>query len=75
MDRLERVVGREGRMTERVSLGPDIAGQWLTGVDAINALIGDLVQPTTEVANVISAVANGDLSKKVGVDAKGEVLR
>jgi HAMP domain-containing protein/signal transduction histidine kinase/DNA-binding response OmpR family regulator len=74
MDRLERVVGREGRMTERVSLGPDIAGQWLTGVDAINALIGDLVQPTTEVARVISAVANGDLSKKISVDAKGEVL-
>ncbi len=74
MERLERVVGREGRMTERVSLGSDIAGQWLTSVAAINGLIGDLVQPTTEVARVISAVANGDLSKKISVEAKGEVL-
>jgi HAMP domain-containing protein/signal transduction histidine kinase/CheY-like chemotaxis protein len=74
MERVERVVGQEGRMTERVSLGSDVAGQWLTSVDAINGLIGDLVQPTTEVARVISAVANGDLSKKISVDAKGEVL-
>jgi HAMP domain-containing protein/signal transduction histidine kinase/CheY-like chemotaxis protein len=74
MERVERVVGREGRMTERVSLGSDVAGQWQTSVGAINALIGDLVQPTTEVARVISAVANGDLSKKISIDAKGEVL-
>src|SRR5271170_3840884 len=44
MERVERVVGREGRMTERVALGPDIAGQWQTSMSAINALIGDLVQ-------------------------------
>jgi HAMP domain-containing protein/signal transduction histidine kinase/CheY-like chemotaxis protein len=74
MERVERVVGREGRMTERVAMGPDAAGQWLTSSGAINALIGDLVQPTTEVARVISAVANGDLSKKISIDAKGEVL-
>jgi HAMP domain-containing protein/signal transduction histidine kinase/CheY-like chemotaxis protein len=74
MERVERVVGREGRMTERVTLGPGMAGQWLASMGALNALIGDLVQPTTEVARVISAVANGDLSKKISIDAKGEVL-
>jgi HAMP domain-containing protein/signal transduction histidine kinase/CheY-like chemotaxis protein len=74
MERVERIVGREGRMTERVVLDSGVAGQWLTSIEAINALIGDLVQPTTEVARVISAVANGDLSKKISVDAKGEVL-
>ena len=74
MERVERVVGREGRMNERVALGGDAAGQWQTSMGAINALIGDLVQPTTEVARVISAVANGDLSKKISIDAKGEVL-
>jgi len=74
MERVERVVGREGRMTERVTLGYDVTGQWQTSINAINALIGDLVQPTTEVARVISAVANGDLSKKISIEAKGEVL-
>ncbi|MCA1829580.1 MAG: hypothetical protein LC689_21865, partial [Myxococcales bacterium] len=42
--RLERVVGREGRMTERASLG-DVSGSWKTSVNSINALIADLVQP------------------------------
>src|SRR4051812_8507042 len=54
--RVERVVGREGRMNELVTLGP-VTGGWSLGVSSINALIGDLVQPTTEVARVISAVA------------------
>ena len=52
MVRVERVVGREGRMGERVSLG-DVRGGWATSVSSINALIGDLVQPTTEVARVL----------------------
>ncbi len=60
--RVERVVGREGRMTERASLG-DAKGGWATSIGSINALIGDLVQPTTEVARVISAVAEGDFTQ------------
>nr|WP_164017528.1 HAMP domain-containing protein [Pyxidicoccus trucidator] len=77
--RVERVVGREGRMGERVSLG-DVRGDWATGVNSINALIGDLVQPTTEVARVLVAVAEGDLTQKMALEidgqpVKGEFLR
>src|SRR4051794_21284847 len=79
MVRVERIVGREGRMTERASLG-DASGGWSTSLHAINSLIGDLVQPTTEVARVISAVAAGDFTQKMalqieGQPVKGEFLR
>jgi HAMP domain-containing protein len=78
--RVERIVGREGQMAERVSLGHGVKGGWATSVGSINALIGDLVQPTTEVARVISAVAAGDLAQKMamqieGQPVKGEFLR
>ncbi|HZS35242.1 MAG TPA: HAMP domain-containing protein, partial [Polyangia bacterium] len=77
--RVERVVGREGRMTERASLG-DVRGGWATCIDSVNALVGDLVQPTTEVARVLVAVAEGDLSQKMALEidgqpVKGEFLR
>src|SRR5215471_4839301 len=77
--RIERVVGREGRMTERASVS-NARGGWARKIDAINALIADLVQPTTEVARVISAVAAGDFTQKMdleieGSPVKGEFLR
>ncbi|WXH30444.1 Sensor histidine kinase RcsC [Myxococcus stipitatus] len=77
--RVARVVGREGRMGERVLLG-DARGDWATSINSINALIGDLVQPTTEVARVLVAVAEGDLTQKMALEidgqpVKGEFLR
>ncbi|WP_426755334.1 HAMP domain-containing protein [Myxococcus sp. Y35] len=77
--RVERVVGREGRMGERVSLG-DVRGDWAHSIHSINSLIGDLVQPTTEVARVLVAVAQGDLTQKMALEidgqpVKGEFLR
>jgi HAMP domain-containing protein/CheY-like chemotaxis protein/signal transduction histidine kinase len=77
--RVAQVVGREGRMDERASIGPVSRG-WADSVTAVNELIGDLVQPTTEVARVIQAVAEGDLSQKVelqleGKQVQGEFLR
>jgi signal transduction histidine kinase/CheY-like chemotaxis protein/HAMP domain-containing protein len=77
--RVGRIVGREGRMTERASLD-HAGGGWSRILDAINSLIGDLVQPTTEVARVISAVADGDFTQKIalqieGQPVKGEFLR
>ncbi len=72
--RLEKVVGREGRMTERASLG-DVAGSWATSVSSINALIGDLVQPTTEVARVLIAVAEGDLTQKMALEIEGQPVK
>jgi HAMP domain-containing protein/signal transduction histidine kinase/ActR/RegA family two-component response regulator len=77
--RASRVIGREGRMTERLDeVGAD--GDWGVGAEAINSLIDDLVRPTTEVARVIAAVAEGDLSQKMALEiagqpVKGEFLR
>ncbi len=77
--RIGRIVGRDGQMTERASIGP-VAGSWETSVESLNSLIEDLVQPNSEVARVISAVADGDLSQKMaleidGTPIKGEFLR
>ena len=78
-ERISRVVGREGRMTERLRF-PQAKGDWITRVESVNSLIDDLVRPTTEVARVIEAVAQGDLSQKMalkieGQSVKGEFLR
>src|SRR5436305_4240705 len=77
--RVGNVIGREGRMTERAALR-NAGGAWATSVESLNSLIDDLVRPTTEVARVIGAVADGDLSQKMalkigGQPVKGEFLR
>ncbi|MFM9435231.1 HAMP domain-containing protein/CheY-like chemotaxis protein/signal transduction histidine kinase [Janthinobacterium sp. CG_23.3] len=76
---VSRVVGREGRLTQRASV-PQVAGGWTTIISAVNTLIDDLVRPTTEMARVIGAVAKGDLSQTMelevdGVPLKGQYLR
>ena len=72
--RVSRIVGQEGRMTERVAIGP-VRGAWATKVSAVNTLIGDLVQPTNEVARVITAVAKGDLSQKMSLEIQGRQVK
>ncbi len=77
--RVEKAVRREGRMTERATVR-GARGGWQEIEDSINSLIGGLVQPTTEVARVIGAVAQGDLSQKMALEidgqpVKGEFLR
>jgi HAMP domain-containing protein len=77
--RVGRIVGREGRMTERAHL-KNATGLWATSNDSINQLIEDLARPTTEVARVITAVAEGDLAQRWrwklrGTPVKGEFLR
>jgi HAMP domain-containing protein/signal transduction histidine kinase/DNA-binding response OmpR family regulator len=76
---LSRVVGKEGKLKERASL-PVASGFWRDSVESINSLIDDLVHPTSEVARVIGAVAQGDLSKSMALEAddralEGEFLR
>ena len=72
--RVGRVIGREGRMTERASItGSD--GAWLETVTSLNTLIDDLVRPTTEVARVIDAVAQGDLSQKMALKIEGQPVK
>lgn len=60
--RVGKIVGKEGKMTERVSIG-SVRGAWSTNVESVNNLIGDLVQPITEAARVITSVAKGDREK------------
>ncbi|MFT0173024.1 HAMP domain-containing protein [Paraburkholderia mimosarum] len=74
LSRLSRVVGKEGRLNERAAL-PVARGFWRDSVDAVNSLIGDLVHPTSEVARVIGAVAQGDLSKSMALEADGRALQ
>src|SRR3712207_652508 len=50
--RIARVVGRDGRLTERVDEEP-FEGAWADGIRAVNSLIDDLGRPTTEIARVI----------------------
>ncbi|WP_194721275.1 HAMP domain-containing protein [Noviherbaspirillum malthae] len=69
-----RVVGREGRLTHRAS-PLSLNGGWATMVNSINALIDDLVRPTTEMARVIGAVAKGDLSQTMSLDVDGRPLK
>src|SRR5438093_8693630 len=73
LTRVSRVVGREGKLTQRASLGT-VDGSWATLVDAVNSLIDDLVQPTIEMARVIGAVANGDLSQTIALEVDGRPL-
>jgi HAMP domain-containing protein/CheY-like chemotaxis protein len=72
--RIGTVVGKEGRIKQRASLGA-ATGSWGAWVDSINTLIGDLVQPTEEVARVIGAVAKGDLSQRIPLENEGTPLR
>src|SRR5437588_561137 len=79
LQRLSKVVGKDGKVTERASIG-DVSGSWATCVESVNSLIGDLVKPTAEVTRVIGAVAKGDLSQAMpletdGRPVKGEFLR
>src|SRR6476619_4714366 len=72
--RLARVVGREGRMTERARLD-DAQGEWAEALASVNGLADDLVRPTTEVARVIVAVAEGDLTQKMALTIEGQPLK
>src|SRR5499426_4403265 len=74
MERVSRVVGKEGRLSQRAVL-PSAGGAWRSRVNAVNHLIEDLVRPTTEMARVIGGVAKGDLTQTVGLEAEGQPLR
>jgi HAMP domain-containing protein/signal transduction histidine kinase/DNA-binding response OmpR family regulator len=74
LDRLNRVVGKEGKLSTRGSLG-DVAGSWSRAITSVNELIDNLVHPTSETARVIGAVAQGDLSQTMAVEVDGQPLQ
>ena len=69
--RVSEVVGKQGKLSQRVVLG-GWAQSWSGSIESVNSLIDDLVRPTIEMQRVIGAVADGDLSKKVSADVRGE---
>jgi HAMP domain-containing protein/signal transduction histidine kinase/CheY-like chemotaxis protein len=71
--RLQQVVGKEGKLKQRASL-PAARGFWADSIESVNSLIDDLVHPTSEVARVIGAVAQGDLSKSMALEVEGRPL-
>ncbi|MFC7260076.1 HAMP domain-containing protein [Streptomyces lutosisoli] len=79
LSRVRRMVGREGKLTERLETGA-CEGSWAAAIDASNALVDDLVRPVSEVGRVLSAVAEGDLSPRMELraqapDGNGHPLR
>ncbi|ANH67940.1 HAMP domain-containing protein [Mitsuaria sp. 7] len=74
LSRLRQVVGREGRLKQRATL-PELRGFWGQQIDCINALIDDLVHPTSEAARVIGAVAEGDLTKSMALEVDSRPLQ
>jgi len=74
LERVGRVVGKEGRIKQRATLG-EVSGRWADSIGSVNELIGDLVQPTSEMARVIGAVAKGDLSQTMATEMDGHGLK
>ncbi|MGW4596834.1 HAMP domain-containing protein [Streptomyces sp. NPDC004457] len=70
LSRVRRMVGREGKLTERLETGA-CEGSWATAIDNSNALVDDLVRPVSEVGRVLTAVAEGDLSPRMELRTQG----
>ena len=74
LGRISEVVGKEGKLSERAFLR-DNAGGWGACIGSVNTLIADLALPTAEVARVIGAVAQGDLSQNFDLEIDDRPLR
>ncbi|MFD4659786.1 HAMP domain-containing protein [Kitasatospora sp. NPDC058444] len=71
--RVAREVGTDGRLGGQAQV-PDATGTWLELTDAVNAMAGNLTWQVRNIAQVTTAVARGDLTQKIEVDARGEIL-
>jgi HAMP domain-containing protein/signal transduction histidine kinase/DNA-binding response OmpR family regulator len=71
--RVAREVGSEGRLGGQAKV-PGVAGTWKDLTDSVNAMAGNLTAQVRNIAEVTTAVARGDLSRKITVDVKGEIL-
>ncbi len=71
--RVAREVGSEGRLGGQASV-PGVAGTWKDLTDSVNSMAGNLTGQVRNIAEVTTAVARGDLSRKITVDVKGEIL-
>jgi HAMP domain-containing protein/CheY-like chemotaxis protein/signal transduction histidine kinase len=71
--RVAREVGSEGRLGGQANV-PGVAGTWKDLTDSVNSMAGNLTGQVRNIAEVTTAVARGDLSRKIAVDVKGEIL-
>ncbi|PYL92034.1 MAG: hybrid sensor histidine kinase/response regulator, partial [Verrucomicrobia bacterium] len=71
--RVAREVGTEGKLGGQAQV-KGVAGTWKDLTDSVNSMAGNLTAQVRNIANVTTAVANGDLSKKITVDVRGEIL-
>src|SRR6266436_2120968 len=71
--RVAREVGTEGKLGGQADV-KGVAGTWKDLTDSVNSMAGNLTAQVRNIAEVTTAVANGDLSKKITVDVKGEIL-
>src|SRR5580658_3989750 len=71
--RVAREVGTEGKLGGQAEV-PGVVGTWKDLTDSVNAMAGNLTDQVRNIARVTTAVAQGDLSQKITVDARGEIL-
>ncbi|HEY4971443.1 MAG TPA: HAMP domain-containing protein, partial [Steroidobacteraceae bacterium] len=72
--RVAREVGTEGRLGGQAQV-PEVAGTWKDLTDSVNSMAGNLTAQVRNIAEVSTAIANGDLSRKITVDVRGEILQ
>src|ERR671933_723069 len=71
--RVAREVGSEGKLGGQARV-PGVAGSWKDITESVNSMASNLTNQVRNIAAVTTAVANGDLSRKITVDARGEIL-
>jgi hypothetical protein len=72
--RVVREVGTEGKLGQAAAVTIEVGGVWKDLTDNVNVMAGNLTGQVRDIAEVTTAVANGDLSKKISADVKGEFL-
>jgi signal transduction histidine kinase/HAMP domain-containing protein len=73
--RVAREVGTEGKLGQAAAVTIEVGGVWKDLTDNVNLMAGNLTGQVRDIAEVTTAVANGDLSKKISADVKGEFLQ
>src|SRR5690348_9846359 len=71
--RVAREVGTEGKLGGQAQV-KDVGGTWKNLTDNVNTMAGNLTSQVRNIAEVTTAVANGDISKKITVEGQGEIL-
>ena len=74
VSRVAREVGTEGKLGQAAAFTTEVGGVWKDLTDNVNLMAGNLTGQVRNIAEVTTAVANGDLSKKISIDVKGEFL-